>query len=84
MVAGYQPIMPPYAAQLSEEKVIQLIAYIKSLKDRGAPVPDASAAPSDAGVDAGVPDGGTDAGTMPGPAPPLAPSMAPSAVPKEP
>jgi len=76
VVAGYQPIMPPYAAQLSEEKVIQLIAYIKSLKGRGPPAPDAGASPSDAGTtdggtqesaDAGVPDGGTDAGTAPGP-----------------
>jgi cytochrome c oxidase subunit 2 len=32
VVAGYQPIMPSYRGQLSEEQLIQLIAYIKSLK----------------------------------------------------
>lgn len=32
IVAGYQPIMPSYAGQLSEEQVLALIAYIKSLE----------------------------------------------------
>jgi cytochrome c2 len=32
IVASYQPIMPSYVAQLNEEKVIQLIAYIRSLE----------------------------------------------------
>ncbi len=31
VVAGYQPIMPTYVSQLSEEDVVALIAYIKSL-----------------------------------------------------
>jgi cytochrome c oxidase subunit 2 len=31
IVAGYQPIMPPYEGQISEEGVLQIIAYIKSL-----------------------------------------------------
>jgi cytochrome c oxidase subunit II len=31
IVAGFEPIMPPYDAQLSEEAVLDLIAYIKSL-----------------------------------------------------
>ena len=31
IVAGYQPIMPTYQGQLSEEQIIRLIAYIKSL-----------------------------------------------------
>ena len=31
IVAGYQPIMPNYQGLLSEDQVIQLIAYIKSL-----------------------------------------------------
>ncbi|RIK82552.1 MAG: cytochrome c oxidase subunit II [Planctomycetota bacterium] len=31
VVAGYQPIMPTYEGQISEEGVIQLLAYIKSL-----------------------------------------------------
>ncbi len=31
IVAGYQPVMPPYATRLSEEDVLSLIAYIRSL-----------------------------------------------------
>jgi cytochrome c oxidase subunit II len=31
IVAGYRPVMPTFAGQLSEEQVLQLIAYIKSL-----------------------------------------------------
>lgn len=31
VVAGYTPIMPPYQGQISEEGLLQLIAYIKSL-----------------------------------------------------
>ncbi len=38
IVAGYQPIMPTFKGQLSEEQLLQLIAYIKSLgpKERKA------------------------------------------------
>jgi cytochrome c oxidase subunit 2 len=35
VVAGYQPIMPPFEGQVSEEGVINLIAYIKSLGSQG-------------------------------------------------
>lgn len=31
VVEGYQPVMPPYQGQLTEDQVLQLIAYIKSL-----------------------------------------------------
>ncbi len=31
VVLGYQPIMPPFRGRLSEEQVLQLIAYVKSL-----------------------------------------------------
>jgi cytochrome c oxidase subunit II len=31
IVAGYAPIMPAYAGQVSEEEVLALIQYIKSL-----------------------------------------------------
>jgi cytochrome c oxidase subunit 2 len=31
IVAGYQPIMPTYKGQVTEEQLLQLIAYIKSL-----------------------------------------------------
>lgn len=32
VVAGYQPIMPTFKGQISEDGILQLIAYIKSLK----------------------------------------------------
>ncbi|HYL80606.1 MAG TPA: hypothetical protein VEU07_07325, partial [Candidatus Acidoferrum sp.] len=31
IVAGYQPIMPPFKGQVSEDQLVQLLAYIKSL-----------------------------------------------------
>ncbi|HOQ86298.1 MAG TPA: cytochrome c oxidase subunit II [Phycisphaerae bacterium] len=33
IVAGFAPVMPSYRGQLSEEQLIQLIEYIKSLQD---------------------------------------------------
>jgi cytochrome c oxidase subunit 2 len=35
VVKGFQPIMPPFQGLINEEQVIQLIAYIKSLKADG-------------------------------------------------
>jgi cytochrome c oxidase subunit 2 len=35
VVAGYQPIMPTFEGQISEEGVLNLIAYIKSLGKQG-------------------------------------------------
>lgn len=32
MVQGYDPIMPTYAGQMSEEQIVQIIEYIKGLK----------------------------------------------------
>ena len=32
VVAGYNPVMPTYQGQLNEEQILNLIAYIKSLK----------------------------------------------------
>jgi cytochrome c oxidase subunit 2 len=41
IVAGYQPIMPTYEGQVTEEQILQLIAYIQSLKgERAAPLPE--------------------------------------------
>ena len=31
VVAGWQPVMPSFAGQISEENVLELINYIKSL-----------------------------------------------------
>ena len=37
VVVGFQPLMPTYAGQLSEEQVLDLIAYIKSLSSNTPP-----------------------------------------------
>lgn len=37
IVAGYQPIMPPFQGQITEEGILQLIAYIKSLREAARP-----------------------------------------------
>jgi cytochrome c oxidase subunit 2 len=37
VVLGYQPIMPTFQGQISEEEIVQLIRYIQSLKGPGAP-----------------------------------------------
>jgi cytochrome c oxidase subunit 2 len=42
VVAGYQPVMPTYQGQISEEGLLQLVAYIKSLST--APAADAAGA----------------------------------------
>jgi cytochrome c oxidase subunit 2 len=39
IVAGYQPIMPTYKGQVTEEQILQLLAYIKSLSSGGANQP---------------------------------------------
>ncbi len=36
IVAGYKPEMPTFQGQLSEEQLLQLIAYIKSLTKENA------------------------------------------------
>jgi cytochrome c oxidase subunit 2 len=52
IVAGYQNIMPTYQGQVSEEQILQLIAYIQSLKGTpaGPQKEAASPAPDPAGV----------------------------------
>ena len=37
VVKGYQPIMPPFQGLVSEEQLMQLIAYVKTLKAPDAP-----------------------------------------------
>jgi cytochrome c oxidase subunit 2 len=46
VVAGYQPVMPTYQGQVTEESMLQLIAYIQSLQaapGEAAPAPAAAA-----------------------------------------
>jgi cytochrome c oxidase subunit 2 len=38
VVAGYEPIMPTFRGQVSEEQMLALIAYIKSLSPAVAPL----------------------------------------------
>ncbi len=45
IVAGWQPIMPSFEGQASEEELIQLIAYIKSLRPGETPDRTEQAAP---------------------------------------
>ncbi|HYL64051.1 MAG TPA: cytochrome c oxidase subunit II [Candidatus Methylomirabilis sp.] len=37
IVAGYQPLMPTFQGQLTEEQILDLIAYIKSLQSQPIP-----------------------------------------------
>lgn len=37
VVAGYQPVMPTFQGQISEEGIVQLVEYIKSLTPKSAP-----------------------------------------------
>jgi cytochrome c oxidase subunit 2 len=39
VVQGFQPVMPPYQGLATEEQVLQLIAYIKSLQTAGGAAP---------------------------------------------
>jgi cytochrome c oxidase subunit II len=51
VTAGFQPIMPTFQGLVSEEQLLQLIAYLKSLSGEGGAAPGAAAtqAPSPAG-----------------------------------
>ena len=58
IVAGFQPVMPTFQGQLSEEQVLQLIAYIKSIGAQEGAVaakPAASPAPPTAKASPGAP-----------------------------
>ena len=46
VVAGYQPVMPTYLGQVSEEQLIALIAYIESLQVPTEGAPAGAASPS--------------------------------------
>ena len=46
VVAGYDAIMPTFQGQVSEEQLLQLIAYIRSLASVQGPAPQGGAAPS--------------------------------------
>lgn len=53
IVLGYQPIMPTFQGTVSEENLLQLIAYIKTLKAPGTAAAPAAGAPAAAGPQGG-------------------------------
>ncbi len=46
IVAGYQPLMPTFQGQLTEEQILALTAYIKSLQSQPVPAKGAGIAPT--------------------------------------
>ena len=46
IVAGYQPVMPTFQGQLTEEQILDLLAYIKSLQNQPVPAKGAGVAPA--------------------------------------
>jgi len=46
LVAGFGPIMPTFQGQVSEDQLVQLVAYIKSLQAGGQTTPATAASPA--------------------------------------
>ena len=46
IVAGYQPLMPTFQGQLTEEQILALTAYIKSLQSQPVPAKGSGIAPT--------------------------------------
>jgi len=51
VVAGFQPIMPTFQGLVTEEQLLQLIAYVRSLGEVAPPAPAGAAAPQGPGKD---------------------------------
>jgi len=49
IVAGYQPVMPTFQGLVTEEQILNLTAYIKSLQSQPVPAKGAGVAPASAG-----------------------------------
>jgi len=49
VVAGYQPVMPTFQGLVTEEQILNLTAYIKSLQSQPVPAKGAGVAPAAAG-----------------------------------
>ena len=54
LVAGFGPIMPTFQGQVSEDQLLQLIAYIKSLHGAGETTPTTAASPAPAAARPGA------------------------------
>jgi len=48
-VAGYQPVMPTFQGLVTEEQILNLTAYIKSLQTQPVPAKGAGIAPATMG-----------------------------------
>jgi cytochrome c oxidase subunit 2 len=59
VVAGYQPIMPPFEGQIDEEGLLHLIAYIKSLGGAGQTSEEAGPGKADPQAEASTPQENT-------------------------
>ena len=46
IVAGFQPLMPTFQGQLTEEEILALTAYVKSLQSQPVPATGAGVAPA--------------------------------------
>jgi cytochrome c oxidase subunit 2 len=46
VVAGFQPVMPTFQGQLTEEQILALTAYVKSLQSQPVPATGAGIAPA--------------------------------------
>jgi len=46
LVAGYQPLMPTFQGQLTEEQILNLTTYIKSLESQPVPATGSGVAPA--------------------------------------
>jgi len=46
VVAGFQPIMPTFQGQVSEEQLLQLVAYIKSIGSKSPGAASTNAQPA--------------------------------------
>ena len=46
IVEGFQPIMPTFQGLVTEEQLLQLIAYVRSLGSQAPPAPAAPAVPA--------------------------------------
>ena len=54
LVVGFQPIMPTFQGLISEEGLLQLVAYVKSLS-KAAPSPGGISPPVTSGLDSANP-----------------------------
>jgi cytochrome c oxidase subunit 2 len=55
IVAGYEPVMPTFQGRLTDREIGAIIAYMKSLSDRGGQAPAPAAAPAAPAAPGGQP-----------------------------